>query len=67
MNHGGDLLVPVGDVKALARAMAYLLDRPEEVRRIGEQRRGTLRAYSPDRLIRLHEELCGEALAVKQT
>lgn len=47
--------------------MAYLVDRPEEVRRIGEEGRGTVRAYSPGRLIRLHEKLCREALAVKQT
>lgn len=47
--------------------MAYLLDRPEEVRRIGEEGRETVKAYGTDRLIRLYEELHEEALAVKQT
>lgn len=39
------LLVPAGDSKELARAIAYLLDHPEQARAMGEAGRRRLEAY----------------------
>ena len=63
---GGGLLVSVGDVGALARAIGYLADHPDEARTMGEMGRRAVEAYSLDRVIAMHEALYSEALGREQ-
>jgi glycosyltransferase involved in cell wall biosynthesis len=55
-------LVPVGDIEGYASAMAWVLDHPEEVGKMGRKARERMRAYDLNTVIRLHEELYSEAL-----
>ncbi len=62
--HGGGLLVPVGDVRALAKAMAYVADHPNESRAMGERGHRSIDAYSLERVIGMYEALYSEALGM---
>ena len=44
-------LVPSGDPEALARALVEALEHPEESRRMAERARGTVEAFSVDRMV----------------
>ncbi|MBI4436482.1 MAG: glycosyltransferase [Candidatus Omnitrophica bacterium] len=56
-------LISVGDVKALSGKIAYLLDHPEEAKRIGKEARKTvLSHYSREKLLRDTEKLYEELL-----
>ncbi|MEG4532719.1 glycosyltransferase family 4 protein [Microcoleus sp. D2_18a_D3] len=60
---GCGLLVEVGDIEGIAKAMAWVLDRPEEAKTMGKQGRERMAAYDVSQVIKLHEELYAEALA----
>ena len=56
-------LVPVGDVRAFAEKIAFLIDHPEEAGRIGKAARQTvLSGYTTDQMVRSTEALYGELL-----
>ncbi|MDW8481712.1 MAG: glycosyltransferase family 4 protein [Meiothermus sp.] len=62
LRDGAGLLHPVGDVRALARAMQFVLEHPEETQRMGQVGRERVRAYDLRNILRLHEELYQSAL-----
>jgi glycosyltransferase involved in cell wall biosynthesis len=59
---GAGILVPVGDTDALARAMAWMLDHPEEARAMGRRGRVRMARYDIRRILEMHEALYEEAL-----
>jgi glycosyltransferase involved in cell wall biosynthesis len=59
---GAGILVPVGDVDGLARAMAWVLDHPEEARAMGRRGRVRMAGYDLRRILDMHETLYEEAL-----
>lgn len=61
--HGAGLRVPVGDVSALANAMAVLADDSAKARAMGDAARRAVQEYSIDKLLRLHEQLYARVLA----
>lgn len=64
---GGGVLVPKGDPDALARAIAALLERPEERRRLGaEARRRLVDAYSWPRVAARTADAYRELLAERR-
>jgi len=61
--HGAGLRVPVGDVSALANAMAVLANDSAKGRAMGDAARKAVQEYSLDKLLRLHEQLYARVLA----
>lgn len=59
---GAGIIVPVGDAEALARAMRYLLDNPEEAHKMGERGLEAIRSYDLRHILKMHEKLYAEAL-----
>jgi glycosyltransferase involved in cell wall biosynthesis len=60
---GSGHLVEVGDLPALARALAWVIDHPGESRRLGEAGRAAFcDAYGFERVAALHDELYERAL-----
>jgi len=56
-------LIPVGDVKAYTEKIIFLLDHPEEAKRIGREARKTILAhYSQERMLRDTEKLYEDLL-----
>lgn len=62
LESGGGVLVSVGDVAALAGALARVLDYPEQARKMGRRGRERMADYCLERVIGLHERLYEEAL-----
>jgi glycosyltransferase involved in cell wall biosynthesis len=62
LDGGCGLLVPLGDVAGFARAMAWMLDHPEEAREMGRRGRERVAAYDLRHILKLHEALYDEAL-----
>jgi glycosyltransferase involved in cell wall biosynthesis len=60
---GCGLLVPVGDVVALADALSRVLDHPDEAREMGRRGRERMADCDVRKIIALHEALYEEALA----
>ncbi|MDZ7959734.1 MAG: glycosyltransferase [Aulosira sp. DedQUE10] len=58
---GCGLLVKVGDVEALAEAIAWVLDHPQAARTIGKRGRERMANYDLRHVIKLHEALYTEA------
>ena len=59
------LLVRVGDVEGLARAMTWILDHPQEARLLGRRGRAKMHHFDLKTVIRLHEDLYQKALGVR--
>ncbi|MBM3940886.1 MAG: glycosyltransferase [SAR202 cluster bacterium] len=57
------ILVPVGDVDALAAAIAHALDHPEEMRRKAEVGQRASSRFTPDRVAAEWDAFLGEMLA----
>lgn len=57
-----DLLVPLGDVTAIARAMTWVLEHPEAAQTLGQKGRDRMINYDLRQIIDLHENLYAEAL-----
>jgi glycosyltransferase involved in cell wall biosynthesis len=58
------LLVELGDVDGIAQAMAELIDRPERAQELSQRGRERIAAYDLQVIIKLHEQLYQEALAL---
>ncbi|WP_211209129.1 glycosyltransferase family 4 protein [Calidithermus timidus] len=67
LESGAGIVVPVGNVVALAEAMQYLINHPEEADRMGKHGLGVIRAYDLANILRLHVELYDEALREKRS
>jgi glycosyltransferase involved in cell wall biosynthesis len=66
------LVVPPGDVAALAKALSFLLENPDEARRLGQNgRAAVLSTYNWEReaekLVRLYHQLLGNTRATSKT
>ena len=57
---GGGILVPLGDVDALAKAMAWVLDHPDEATALGRQGRQAMATYDLDAVLAEHLALYEE-------
>lgn len=55
-------LIDVGDVAALARAMAEVIENPDEAQARGRRGRSTMAAYDLQNILALHDSLYAEAL-----
>jgi glycosyltransferase involved in cell wall biosynthesis len=64
LESGCGLLFEVGDIDGFAKAMAWMLDRPEEVREMGKRGRERMAACDLQQIIKLHEELYAEAVQI---
>jgi glycosyltransferase involved in cell wall biosynthesis len=62
LNQGCGLLVNVGDIDGLAKAMAWVADNPERARAMGELGRVRMAGYDTARVIELHERLYANVL-----
>lgn len=63
---GCGVVVPVGDVDALAQAMAWVLDHPEEAREMARKGRQRVMAQHDIRhILKLHDEIYAELLGEK--
>lgn len=63
---GYGLLVKVGDVDGLTKALAWVLDHPEEARMMGKRGREYMANYDLKQIIEAHENLYAEALEKKK-
>jgi glycosyltransferase involved in cell wall biosynthesis len=64
LESGCGFLFDVGDIDGFAKAMAWMLDRPEEVREMGKRGRERMAACDLQQIIKLHEELYAEAVQI---
>lgn len=62
---GCGFLTEVGDIAAMAEAMQWIIENPEESQEMGRKGRERMKAYDLGNIIRLHEELYAEALGAK--
>lgn len=67
LRDGGGLLVKVGDVREIARAMAWVLDHPEQARAHGELGQSTVARYDLDHILALHDDLYANTLNRRPT
>ncbi len=59
---GCGILVPVGNVEAIAKAMTWILDHPEDAKMMGKRGRELMADYDLRQILNLHETLYAEAL-----
>jgi glycosyltransferase involved in cell wall biosynthesis len=59
---GSGLLVPVGDIAALAQAMAWILDHPQKAQMIAKQARERIAKYDLSYILQQYESLYTEAI-----
>lgn len=57
------LLVEVGNIEALAKAMATIIDRPESARKMGENGRRKIADYDVSKIIKLYVDIYDRALS----
>ncbi|PPS39826.1 glycosyltransferase [Chroococcidiopsis sp. TS-821] len=57
-----ELLVELGDVNAIARAMTWVLDRPQAAQTLGKRGRDRIANYDLRQVVAMHEKLYAEAL-----
>lgn len=64
LENGAGLVVPVGDVDGLARAMAWVLDHPAEARAMARRgREQVVQRHELSLILKMHEDLYAEALS----
>lgn len=64
LENGAGLVVPVGDVDGLARAMAWVLHHPEEARAMARRGREQIaQRHELSLILKMHEDLYAEALS----
>ncbi|MGL5794761.1 MAG: glycosyltransferase, partial [Waterburya sp.] len=56
------LLVEVGDTDALARAMAEIIDNPQQTAQMGQNGYQKIKNYSVDQIIQLYVNIYNQAL-----
>jgi glycosyltransferase involved in cell wall biosynthesis len=64
LDDGRGLMVPVGDIGALATAMTWVLDHPDEAQAMGRRGRSAMAAYDLRHVLELHEGLYHKALGI---
>lgn len=57
------LLVEVGNIEALAKAMANIIDRPQEAAKMGENGRRKIADYDVSKIIKLYADIYDRALS----
>lgn len=62
LGDGAGLMVEVGDTKALAEAMAYVLDNPESVQQIAAKGQERIAQFDLQKILGLHEDLYDRVL-----
>lgn len=62
LESGCGLLFDVGDIDGFAQAMAWMLDRPEDVREMGKRGRDRMATCDVRQIVKMHEELYAEAV-----
>jgi glycosyltransferase involved in cell wall biosynthesis len=62
LEEGCGLLVKVGDIEAIAAAMAWILDHPAEARIMGKKGRERIAEYDLKHIVKRYEDLFVEAL-----
>jgi glycosyltransferase involved in cell wall biosynthesis len=62
LDNGCGLLVQPGDVEALTKAMAWMIDHPQEARSMGRQGRVKMATYDLRRILALYETLYDRVL-----
>jgi glycosyltransferase involved in cell wall biosynthesis len=62
LENGNGLLVKLGDVNGIAKAMEWILDRPEDAKQMGKQARQKMIAYSVPEIIKQYEVVYKTAL-----
>jgi glycosyltransferase involved in cell wall biosynthesis len=63
LTEGCGFLIKVGDVEGFARAIAHILDHPQEASMMGKLGRERMSTYDLRHIIKLHETLYAEALS----
>ncbi len=63
LRRGGGLLVELGNLDELARAMHWIADHRCEARALGREARQAVFPYSLERVLQLHDALYERALA----
>jgi glycosyltransferase involved in cell wall biosynthesis len=66
LDQDSDLLFKVGDLAGLSKAIAWVLDHPEEARSMGQRARARVAKHDIRHIIQLHEELYTEALLTRE-
>jgi glycosyltransferase involved in cell wall biosynthesis len=62
LSDGGGLLVKVGDVNAIAQAMGWMLNHPEDAQTYGKRGSAKLASYDLSHIIALHDDLYANTL-----
>ncbi len=62
-NHG--LMTKVGDTKALAEAMTWIAQNPEEAQTMGKRGQSKMQAFSLENVINMHENLYAKMLNIE--
>ncbi|MEG4247882.1 glycosyltransferase [Microcoleus sp. Pol10D4] len=63
LKDGNGLLVKLGDVKEIAKAMAWILDHPKEAQEMGKRGREAMVNYDVPHILELYGNLYSEALS----
>lgn len=63
LKDGNGLLVKLGDVKEMAKAMAWILDHPKEAQKMGKRGREDMVNYDVSHILELYANLYSEALS----
>ena len=66
LSAGGGLLVAVGDIGGLARAMEWILDNPDKAREMGRRGRAALDKYDLQSILQLHEVMYHRVLSTTE-
>lgn len=67
LSDGGGLLVQVGDVEGISRAMAWMLAHPDQARAFGERGSASVTQYDLRHVITLHDALYANTLGRRQS
>lgn len=60
---GKGLLIKVGDINGMAEAMAWILDHPDEVKKMGKRGREDMVNYDVPHILKLYESLYSDVLS----
>jgi glycosyltransferase involved in cell wall biosynthesis len=64
---GGGILVPVGDLTAIARAMTWIADHPKDARQMGTQGQEQVQPYRLEAILEHHRQLYQTSLSRRAT
>ncbi|HHY66179.1 MAG TPA: glycosyltransferase family 4 protein [Alicyclobacillus sp.] len=64
LSGGSGLLVPVGDVEAIANAMRWILDHPSDAEKMGKRGRQEVRKYRLDLVLSAQDQIYSDVLGM---